>query len=54
MMTQKPLKFKISITIDETLIEQIRFLAENDGRSVSQYINLVIRQHINKISENKV
>ncbi len=45
----KPLKEKISITIDEDLLKKIKILAEEDDRSLSQYINIVLKQHI----ENK-
>lgn len=45
----KPLKEKISITIDEDLLKKIKNLAEEDDRSLSQYINIVLKQHI----ENK-
>ena len=41
----KPLKEKISITIDSDLLEQIKAAAEADDRSVSQYINLILKQH---------
>lgn len=39
----KPLKSKVSITLDTDIIEQIKELAENDDRSFSQYINMVLR-----------
>lgn len=42
----KPLKEKISITIDSDLLVQIRRAAEADDRSVSQYINLVLKQYL--------
>lgn len=42
----KPLKEKISITIDSDLLEKIREEAENDDRSLSQYINLILKNHI--------
>ena len=42
----KPLKEKISITIDEDLLKELRLLAEEDDRSLSQYINLVLKKHI--------
>lgn len=42
----KPLKEKISITIDSDVLEKIRNEAENDDRSLSQYINLVLKEHI--------
>ena len=42
----KPLKEKISITVDSDILEKIRHLAENDERSLSQYINLILKSHI--------
>jgi hypothetical protein len=45
----KPLKNKVSITLDEDFIERVRGLAENDDRSFSQYINMV--EWISKIDE---
>lgn len=45
----KPLKEKISITIDNDILEKIRIAAENDDRSLSQYINIVLKEHIKKI-----
>ena len=45
----RPLKIKISITIDKHLLEEIRDLAENDDRYVSQYINMAMRKYINEI-----
>ena len=40
------LKEKISITIDSDIIEKIRKEAENDDRSLSQYINIILKEHI--------
>ncbi len=42
----KPLKTKVSITLDEDIINEIRILAEKDDRNFSQYINMVLRNHI--------
>lgn len=47
----KPLKEKISITIDGDLLERLRVEAEKDERSLSQYINLILKEHVRKISE---
>ena len=49
----KPLKEKISITIDSDILEIIRHKAENDDRSLSQYINVVLKEHINKEKDAK-
>lgn len=47
----KPLKEKISITIDSDILGKIKIEAENDDRSLSQYINLILKEHLKK--ENK-
>ena len=48
----KPLKSKVSITLDEDVIERIKQLAEDDDRSFSQYINMVLKEHLNNIDKN--
>lgn len=47
----KPLKEKISITIDADLLEKLKYEAECDDRSLSQYINLVLKKYINSNKE---
>ncbi len=49
----KPLKEKISITIDSDILSKIKEKAEYDDRSLSQYINLVLKQHIRDIEEKE-
>ena len=49
----KPLKEKISITIDSDILEKVRELAEYDDRSLSQYINIVLKKHLEEL-EKKV
>ena len=44
----KPLKSKVSITLDSDVIEKIKLLAEEDDRSFSQYINLILKEHLNQ------
>ena len=44
----KPLKTKVSITLDSEIIEAIRNLADQDDRSFSQYINIVLKEHLRK------
>lgn len=48
----KPLKNKVSITLDEDVIERIKQLAESDDRSFSQYINMVLKKHLNILTKN--
>ena len=42
----KPLKERISITIDSDLLEKLREKADEDCRPLSQYIKLVLRKHV--------
>ena len=49
----KPLKQKISITIDSDILEKIREKAEYDDRSLSQYINLVLKKHLEEEENRK-
>lgn len=50
----KPLKTKVSITLDTDLVESIKKLAEEDDRSFSQYINLVLKEWITKLNSKIV
>ena len=45
----KPLKEKISITIDSDILEKARVEAEKDDRSLSQYINIILKEHFKNI-----
>ena len=48
----RPLKEKISITIDTDILQKIKEKAEYDDRSLSQYINIVLKQHLKDIDKN--
>ena len=53
MILLKPLKEKISITIDNDILAKLKEKAEYDDRSLSQYINLVLKQNINNVEHKK-
>ena len=42
----KPLKKKVSLTLDEDIVENLKVLAEDCERSLSQYINLVLKEYL--------
>lgn len=42
----KPLKEKISITIDSDILKKLREQAEADDPSLSQYINLILKRYL--------
>lgn len=48
----KPLKEKVSITLDSDIVERIKQLAEEDERSFSQYINKVLKEHLKNNNKN--
>ena len=45
----KPLKQKVSITLDEEIIIKLKELSEKCDRSFSQYVNLVLKEHLKKL-----
>lgn len=47
----KPLKVKTSITLDGDVYERAKALAEGDDRSLSSYINLLLRDHIARLDQ---
>lgn len=49
----KPLKAKVSITLDAEIIDEIKTLAEQDDRSFSQYVNLVLREYLRENKKNE-
>ena len=49
----KPLKKSISITLDHPVLEKIKELAEYEDRSLSSYINLVLREHLQQKEDKK-
>lgn len=49
----KPLKKTISIVLDEPILVEIRRLAEQDDRSVSSYINLVLKDYLGQLAKGQ-
>ena len=47
----KPLKEKISITIDNDILAKLKEKAEYDDRSLSQYINIILKQHLKDLED---
>ena len=50
----KPLKEKISITVDSDILEKLKYEAEKDDRSLSQYINLILKQHLKTMNSSSI
>lgn len=47
----KPLKTSVSITLDDPILKQIKLLAERQDRSLSSYINLVLKAHLEALGK---
>lgn len=52
MEPMKPLKVKVSLSLDEEIVKKLRVLAEEDGRQLSSCINLILRKYLREL-ENK-
>ena len=52
-MEQKPLKIKVSLSLDEDLVRRAKKLAEEDDRSLSQFVNLILRNYLNTAKDEK-
>lgn len=48
----KPLKEKVSITLDADVVKEIKEMAEQDDRSFSQFINKLLKEYINEEKTN--
>ena len=49
----KPLKEKVSITLDNDIVEKLKLLAEEDERSFSQYINKILKEYLKNQEQQK-
>ncbi|MCI9157755.1 MAG: toxin-antitoxin system protein [Lawsonibacter sp.] len=49
----KPIKTSVSITIDNPILDRVKYLAEREDRSLSSYINLVLRAHLEELDGKK-
>ena len=53
MKSKKPSKVRVSITLDGNIVERIRYLSDDSFRSFSQYVNLVLAEHIKEIDKKE-
>lgn len=49
----KPLKSKVSISLDDDIIRLTKELADADDRTLSSYINIVLKKHIKSCLKEK-
>jgi len=49
----KPTKKTVSVSLDYTVLDKVKELAEYNDRSVSSYINLVLREHLERLEKKR-
>lgn len=49
----KPLKNHVSLSLDSDVIEAFKVLAEKEERSLSQYINIVLKNHVKSLEGDR-
>lgn len=47
----RPLKSKISITVDSDVVQRIKKEAEKTDYTFSRYINIVLKEHIGELEK---
>ena len=50
----RPLKQKVSITLDQDLLEILKAQAEERDRSLSQYINLILKAYLKQKNKEQI
>lgn len=53
MNNMKPKKVKVSVSLDENVVVELKRLSEITDRSFSQYINIILKQYINRRNANE-
>ena len=49
----RPLKQKVSVTLDEDIVKRVKELSEEQQRSFSQCINLVLTEHLKHLEQTE-
>ena len=49
----RPLKQKVSVTLDEDIVKRVKELSEEQQRAFSQYINLVLTEHLKHLEQTE-
>lgn len=49
---EKPVKIQISVTLDEDIVKKLKELAYNDDRTLSTYINRILKKEITNIDSD--
>ncbi len=50
---KRPWRVTIGITLEREVLDAVKQLAKDSDRSVSRYINLILREHLKEVEELK-
>ena len=53
MSNMRPLKIRVSLSLDEDVVEKLRIIAEEDDRALSSCINLILRDYLRTLDSKK-
>lgn len=53
MSNMRPLKIRVSLSLDEDVVEKLRVVAEEDDRALSSCINLILRDYLRTLDSKK-
>ena len=51
MSNMRPLKIRVSLSLDEDVVEKLRVIAEEDDRALSSCINLILRDYLRSLDK---
>ena len=49
----RPLKQKVSVTLDEDIVKRVKELSEEQQRSFSQYSSLILTEHLKHLEQTE-
>jgi len=53
MSNMRPLKIRVSLSLDEDVVEKLRVIAEEDDRALSSCINLILRDYLRSLDKQQ-
>ena len=53
MDNMKPIKVRVSLSLDGEIVEKLRMVAEEDDRALSSCINLILRDYLRTREEQQ-
>lgn len=49
----RPLKVKVSVSLDHDIVDTLKELSEQADRSFSQYVNIILKKKVQQVKEQE-